>query len=162
MTLKISHGAFAGMCSEFHSWRCDIARAAGYRTEVTCDGETIVLDLDAITANNIAGSWRTPPADALLVLLAHSDVAGVISPSDSLRLADRLAELLIPLKWRTVTAKFIAACRVAVFRNEQMEFEWDPAAMMQGTLTEVLRQRFDATASGRQVTGSMGHGSTMH
>jgi hypothetical protein len=162
MTLKTSHGAFDGMCSEFHDWRCDIARAAGYRTEKTCDGEGIILDWDTITDGNIAGSWRTPPADALLVLLAHSDVAGVISPSDSLRLADRLTELLIPSKWRTVTAKFISACRVAAFRNEPMEFEWDPAAMMQGTLTGVLRQRFDATASGRQMTGSMGHGSTIH
>jgi hypothetical protein len=99
-TLKISHGAFDGMCSEFHGWRCAVARAAGYRTEETWEGETIVLDWDTVTDGNIVGAWPTPPADPLLVLLAHSDVAGKISPADGLLLADRLNELPIPTQWR--------------------------------------------------------------
>ncbi len=69
MTLKISHNAFSGMCSEFHNWRCEIARAAGYRTEENCDTARILLDWDTITDGNIMGIWPTPPVDALLVLL---------------------------------------------------------------------------------------------
>jgi hypothetical protein len=151
MTLKISHGAFDGMCSEFHDWRCDIARAAGYRTEKTCDGEGIILDWDTITDANISGVWPTPPADALLVLLAHSDVAGEILPADGLRLADRLIELLIPLKWAKVTAKFVAACRLASYRNEPMEFVWDPVATMQRLIEEHLREKLASAVPGRYV-----------
>ena len=124
MTLKISHCAFDGMCSEFHGWRCDVARAAGYGIEETWDGGCIVLPWDAISDDNIVGVWTTPPTDPLLVLLAHSDMAGKISPADGLRLADRLYELLIPAKWRNVTEKFVAACRLAGHRNEAMEFVW--------------------------------------
>ena len=72
MTLKISHGAFDGMCSEFHQWRCAIARAAGYAVKEDSADETIVLDWSRISDDNIAGIWPAPPTDPLLVLLAHS------------------------------------------------------------------------------------------
>jgi hypothetical protein len=159
MTLTISHGAFAGMCGEFHDWRCDIARVAGYQTEETSDGETIVLDYDAITANNIAGSWKNSPADPLLILLAHSDVAGVISPADALALADRLTELLIPRKWRAVTGKFIAACRLATYRNESMEFAWNPAATIQRLTEDALLNKLFADEVIRQLRSD---GLTVH
>ena len=166
MKLTISHGAFSGMCSEFYGWRCDIARAAGYRTEETWEGEAIALDCDAITANDIAGSWKTAPADPLLVLLARSDVTGVISPADGLRLADRLNELLlIPAKWRNVTEKFIAACRLAGYRNEPIEFLWDPAATVQRVIEEHLREKFAAAGPSRlevRIPEWMAHGSTVH
>ncbi len=71
MTLKDAHGAFSGMCREFHGWRCEIARAAGYGTEEKWDLARIVLDWDTITDGNVIGVWLTPPADASLVLLAH-------------------------------------------------------------------------------------------
>jgi hypothetical protein len=107
------------------------------------------LDWDSITDDNIVGVWPTPPADPLLVLLAHSDVAGKISPADGLRLADRLNELLIPAKWRKVTEKFVAACRLAGYRNEAMKFVWDPAATMQRLIKEHLREKFAAAGPGR-------------
>jgi hypothetical protein len=157
MSLTISHGAFDGMCSEFHDWRCGIARAAGYRTDETWDGGCIVLSRDAITNANISGVWPTPPTDPLLVLLAHSDVAVEIAPADGLRLADRLTELLIPSKWAKVTAKFVAACRLAGYRNEPMQFEWGPAATMQRIFADVFREKF--TAAGPEW---MAHGSTVH
>jgi hypothetical protein len=141
MTLKISHGAFSGMCSEFHGWRCEVARAAGYGIEEQWGGDYIVLDWDAITDDNILGVWKTPATDPLLVLLAHSDTEGTIGPSDALLLADRLAELLIPEEWRAETEKFIAACRLAASRNEPMEFVWDPVATMQRLIEEHLREK---------------------
>lgn len=73
MTLKISHGAFYGMCSEFHHWRCAIAKAAGFGIERDRDEEGIILDWDAITDDNMVGVWPTPPTDPSLVLLAHSE-----------------------------------------------------------------------------------------
>ena len=144
MTLTISHGAFAGMCGEFHDWRRDIARAAGYSIEETSYGGHIVLNWDVITDNNIAGSWNTPPADPLLVLLAHSDVQGTIEPSDALALVDRLTELLIPRKWRAVTERFIAACRLAIYRNESMEFAWNPAATIKRLTEDALLNKLFA------------------
>jgi hypothetical protein len=165
MTLKISHGAFGGMCSEFHDLRCDVARAAGYRIERTSDGEGIVLPWDAITDGNISRVWPMLPTDPLLVLLAHSDVGGEITPADGLRLADRLTELLIPSKWAKVTKKFVAACRLAGHRNEPMEFVWDPAAMMQRLIEEHLREKLAAAGPGRfevRIPDWMVYGSTVH
>ena len=51
------------------------------RTEETWDGGCIVLPWDAITDGNISGVRPTPPTDPLLVLLAHRDVAGEITPA---------------------------------------------------------------------------------
>jgi hypothetical protein len=141
MTLKISHGAFSGMCNEFHGWRCEVARAAGYGIEEQWGGDYIVLDWDAITDDNILGVWKTPATDPLLVLLAHSDTEGTIGPSEALRLADCLAELLVPGKWRAATEKFIAACRLAASQNKPMKFEWDPAATTQRLIEEHLREK---------------------
>ena len=165
MTWTISHGAFSGMCSEFHGWRCDIARAAGYRTEESWDIEGIVLDWDTITDDNITGVWATPPADPLIVLLGHSDIEGAIGPSDAIRLADRLTELLIPSKWRAVTKKFVAACRLAGYRNEPMEFSLDMAATMQRLIEKLLREKLSAIGPGRvevRIPEWMAHGSPLH
>ena len=141
-----------------HDLRCDIARAAQW------PGHSIVLDWYSITDDNIAGSWKSPPVDPLLVLLAHSDVVGKISPADGLRLADRPNELLIPAKWRKVTEKFVATCRLAGYRNEAMEFVWGPAAKMQRLIEERLREKFTAAGHCRfEVRIPVkAHGSTVH
>jgi hypothetical protein len=144
MTLKISPGAFDGMCSEFHGWRCTVARAAGFGIAKDCDGEGIILDWNAITDANIVGVWTTPPADPLLVLFAHSDIEGTIGTSDALALADRLTELLIPAKWRAVTKKFIAACRLATYRNEPMAFAWDTVATIRRLTEDALLNKLFA------------------
>jgi hypothetical protein len=128
--------------------RCDIARAGGYRTEETWDVEGIVLDWDTITDGNILGVWRTPQADPLLVLPAHSDTLGTI-PSDAIRLADRLTELLIPSNWRAVTETFIAVCRLAGYGNGPMEFSYGMAATMQGVIEKLLREKLSAIGPGR-------------
>ena len=80
MTLKISHGAFHDMCSEFHHWRCAIARAAGYAVEKDWAGEGIVLNWGHISDDNVAGLWPTPPTDPLLVLLRIRTWLGRLSP----------------------------------------------------------------------------------
>ena len=134
------------MCSEFHDWRCAIAQAAGYDIEEDWDGGRAILDWDTITRDNVVGNWPTPPADPLLVLLAHTDIEGTIAPSDALRLADRLNELLIPSRWRGVTEKFIRACRLSAYRNEPMEFVWDPAAMIERLMMDALHQKLVAAA----------------
>lgn len=142
MTLKISHGAFDGMCSEFHDWRCAVAEMAGYTTEEDdCGVVHISLDWDTITDDNIRGAWATRPADPLLVVLAHSDTGGEIAPADALRLADRLGELLIPATWQDTTQKLIAGCRLAAFRNEPMKFEWNPLAITRQFLMDYMRDK---------------------
>jgi hypothetical protein len=168
MTLTISHGAFVGMCSEFNAWRCAVAKAAGYPTTVELfngrmyEYELPAFDWDSISEDNIAGAWATPPANPLLVLFVHGDAEGSIEPADALRLADALAKLVIPRKWRTVTEKFIRACRLAGSRNEPMKFERDRAAMMQRLIENILREKFAAMANGRQVTRLVGHRATFH
>ena len=127
MPLKISHGAFDGMCSEFHDWRCAVAKAAGYPTtmELLDYGhmyERPAFDWDLISDDNIDGVWTTPPAKPLLVLFVHSDAEGAIEPADARRLADALTKLDIPRKWRTVTEKLITACRLAASGNEPIKF----------------------------------------
>jgi hypothetical protein len=149
MTLRISCNAFDGMCSEFHDWRWAVATTAGFRLFDDVDGLTrIDLDWDAITDDNLSGVWTTPPVDPLVVLLAHSDIGGTIEPSDALRLADRLTELLIPSKWLAVTEKFVAACRLAGHRNEPLEFVWDPAATIRRIMEDILREKLSAAGPG--------------
>jgi hypothetical protein len=166
MTLTMSHGAFVGMCSEFNTWRCAGAKAAGYPTTMELFNgrmyERPAFDWDSISEDNIAGAWATPPANPLLVLFVHGDAEGSIEPADGPRLADSLSELVIPTKWRTVTERFIRACRLAGSRNEPMKFERDRAAMVQRVIENILREKFAAMANGRQVAGLVGHGSTVH
>lgn len=85
--------------------------------------------------------WTTRPSDSLIVLLVHSNVDGTISPPDALRLADRLAELLIPAKWREVTEKFVAACRLAAYHDEPLHFEYDPGAAIARMIAVALREK---------------------
>jgi len=152
MSLKISHGAFDGLCSEFHDWRCAIAEMAGYATEEDdCEMVNIALDWDTITDDNIRGVWITPPGDPLHVIFAHSDVQGKIAPTDALRLADRLSELLIPAAWKDTTQKFIAGCRLAVWRNEPMQFEWDPATTVHRLLMDHMRDNLFTDVVREQV-----------
>lgn len=94
-------------------------------------------------------------------------MAGKISPADCLRLTDRLNELvlLIPRKWRNLTEKFIMACRLAGYRNETMNFVWDPAATVQRLIEEHLRENLVAVCPGRlevRVPEWMTHGPTVH
>jgi len=129
MTLTISHGAFCGMCSEFHDWRFSVANGAGFALEETADGMTsIALDWNVVSDDNILGVWTAPPAEALLVLFTHSDIGGEITSVDARRLADRLSELPIPQEWHVVTQRFVAGCRLAVSRNEPLQFTYDLAA----------------------------------
>jgi hypothetical protein len=70
---------------------------------------------------------------------------------------------LIPVQWRKVTEKFIAACRLAADRAEQMEFMWDPAATVRRLIHEHLREKFAAAGAGRVEVRipAMAHGSTV-
>jgi hypothetical protein len=102
------------------------------------------LRLDPITDDNILGVLTTPSADPLLVLLAHSDSEGTIEPADALRLADRLTESLMPRTFRAVAEKFIAACRLATYRNEPMEFVWDPVATIRRLTEDALLNKLFA------------------
>jgi hypothetical protein len=62
-------------------------------------------------------------------------------PADAQRLGERLNELLIPSKWQAMTAKFIAGCRLANYRNEPMEFVWDPAGTIAQLFMDMLREK---------------------
>lgn len=99
MGLSCSHGFWSGPYSMFGRWRCALAHAAGYPVgrvalENGYRADVPLLDYASFSAAQIEGVWSAPPADALLVLLVHSDCSGEIAPAEAAALADRLEGLL--------------------------------------------------------------------
>lgn len=82
----------------FGLWRNAIARAAGYELTDHPDKPWSTVDLPGITfkQENYQGEWsKGPPVeDPLLYLIVHSDVDGVIHPSEGRHLAERLEQIL--------------------------------------------------------------------
>lgn len=137
MGLDTSHDAWHGAYSAFSRWRDVVARSAGYQV-ARIEGEmfkSIQIDWGHIEPKNYQGEWDETPADALIVLIAHSDCDGVIHPEQAAPLADRLEELLplIPDEeggghiamvggYREATKRFIAGLRRAVEAGEDLDF----------------------------------------
>lgn len=142
MGLDTSHDAWHGSYGAFTRWRNAVAVAAGYevmeggvirhsdgRSDLLHD--TVLIDWGHVQDKNYSGDWDEPPADPLIVLIAHSDCDGVIHPEHAGPLADRLAELL-PLmaedqsghiwSYRGVTEQFIKGLREAVAAGEDVDF----------------------------------------
>jgi hypothetical protein len=129
MGLDTTHDCWHGAYSAFRRWRSEIAKVAGVGT-IDNDGY-YQLQWHDYVEKNYYGEWKRPPADPLIVLLAHSDCEGVIKASDCARLADRLHALLPLLHgdggghigdYRSKTAGFIAGLRAAAAANEDVEF----------------------------------------
>ena len=113
-----------------------IAEAAGYTVSTLGAHEipipTVLIDWGHITDDNLAGHWETPPADPLIVLIAHSDSDGIIPVELAGPLADRLEELLPALGdeaggghiglYRDKTRTFINGLRLAVERADIVQF----------------------------------------
>ena len=161
MTLKISHGAFHDMCSEFHHWRCAIAQAAGYTVEDDWAGGDIILDWDRISDGNIAGLWPSHPQMRSSCCWCTRIWPARLSPQMLSGLRTGLSELLIPSQWRAVTKNFIEACRLAGSRNEPLRFDYDQFATIARLIADFQREKFAAVARPRK-TNWTGHRSAIH
>lgn len=132
MGLDTSHNCWHGPYSAFTRWRTAVARAAGYdvvqKVEQGFPFDEVQIDWTAITEAHLQGAWMMTPADPLVVLIAHSDCDGYIHPAQAAPLADRLEALLPqlsdggPLSEQFLTRRFIQGLRLAVARNELVEF----------------------------------------
>lgn len=99
MGLDTSHDCWHGTYSYFHEWRNAVAKAAGWpMTRATTGHRTgeEVYDLpkrDEYTDQTYLGLWRDDPADALEVLMAHSDCDGIIPWRFTEPIAARLRQI---------------------------------------------------------------------
>ena len=143
----VSHGAWSGSYSSFNRWRTQVASAAGYwvlpipkfsegesgDSRLTWHYPFIIIDWGHIEPKQLQGEWDETPADPLMVLIAHSDCSGVLYPEQAVPLADRLEELLSVVEnegeeirgvmnAKSLTEKFIRGLRLAVEKNEFLEF----------------------------------------
>lgn len=136
MGLDTSHDAWNGAYGAFSRWREAVAKAAGYAV-ARLEGdphETILIDWGHVADKNYQGEWDEPPADPLMVLIAHSDCDGVIHPVHAGPLADRLEALLPDLSsdgeghltryggYQGATERFIKGLRAAAAAREDLEF----------------------------------------
>jgi hypothetical protein len=150
MGLDITHDAWSGAYGAFSRWRDALAEAAGYELAWIATGELfeddrppvgkwvptrriVLIDWGHIHRKNYDGEWDQPPADPLILLIAHSDCDGHLEPEHCALLADRLTELLPSIpeganggghlgNIRATTERFIAGCRVAAEAGERLEF----------------------------------------
>lgn len=131
MGLDVSHDAWSGAYSAFHRFRTRIAEVAGYSHQWEAGKFTIEDGEDASESGIYEGNWKKAPADAVLLLLLHSDCDGKIEPEHCRLLADRLEGLLPNLHgdggghlgdYRAKTEQFIKGLREAAEANEPLEF----------------------------------------
>ena len=115
MGLDTSYDCWNGPYSSFHAWRVEVARAAGINLNSMC----------GFSYKAEGTKWEALKPDAIHILLDHSDCDGEIAASDTLKLAERLEELL-PLiedeRWVSKTKTFIDGLREAHANNDVVEF----------------------------------------
>jgi hypothetical protein len=132
MGLDTTHGCWHGAYSGFNRWRESLAKVAGYTVQtITWDDGTklpaVLVDYGHLNIH-AEGEWDKTPDDPLLILIVHSDCDGVIHPKQAKPLADRLEELLPLLPtgeffdWKKDTKEFIDGLRLAINKNEDVEF----------------------------------------
>ena len=134
MGLDVSHDAWHGAYSAFTRWRNRLAEAAGYEiAKIEGGGPPLILiDWGHIVEKNYYGEWDSTPIDPLILLIAHSDCDGMLTPEHASLVADRLTELLPLLpdepeaghirNMRAKTQQFIDGCLLAAANGEQLEF----------------------------------------
>jgi len=148
MGLDISPGVWSGAYGAFSRWRHMLAEAAGYevaevvtevisspgRMDYKSTRPTVLIDWGHIKPENYEGVWAKAdePADPLILLIAHSDCDGHLTPRHARLLADRLEELLpllpdeiMPGHIGDLHAKtriFIDGCRAAHKANQRLRF----------------------------------------
>ena len=93
MGLIMSHGCYSGPYCGFHQWRLRLAKQIGLEIVVDRGFTTWIVPWDDMPDGASLGDWPVPPAEPLMILLAHEDDAGLIRPADAALLADRLVEL---------------------------------------------------------------------
>jgi len=94
MGLSTSHDCYRGGYGGFKHLRLELAKAAGYDTEIhPSAGEIPKLDWKTYPDSAEFGEWDELPDDILIVLLVHSDCEGKLPHSLCKPLAERLKEL---------------------------------------------------------------------
>jgi len=148
MGLDVTHGAWHGAYSAFSRWRHMLAEAAGYevaevvtevisspgRMDYKSTRPMVLIDWGHIKPENYEGVWAKDdePSDPLILLIAHSDCGGMLTPRHARLVADRLEELLALLpdevapghigNVRDKTRTFIGGCRAAHKANQRLRF----------------------------------------
>ena len=135
MGLDTTHNCWHGSYGAFSRWRNALAEAAGYMvgTLKETGRATVLIDWGHLREDfELLGMWEQPPADPLLVLIAHSDCEGFIYVRDLEALARRMEELLPLLGdkdvvghiglYRDATERFISGLRLASERGEDVQF----------------------------------------
>jgi len=96
--LDTTHDCWHGSYTNFTLWRNQIARSAGYTVTAHPDKPWATIDIPGIRfkPENFQGEWGggPPVEDPLVYLIVHSDIDGVIHPSEGRHLAARLEQLL--------------------------------------------------------------------
>jgi hypothetical protein len=119
MGLDVTHNCWHSSYSHFAEWRDALASAAGLGSQLSA------MMIAGIPSDaNLAGDWDETPFDPLVVLMAHLDYDGHITPRDAAPLAARLNELLPKLSKEDVatTRQFIAGLKKAAKAGETVEF----------------------------------------
>lgn len=121
MGLDVSHGAWSGAYSSFHTWRVALATAAGGRLEPHPD----VPWMAKYTYDRAAFDTELQER-GFDTLMQHSDCDGRISPQMCKHVADALEHLLPKLarsgEMTDRTVRFIEGCRRAHARGEYLDF----------------------------------------
>jgi len=98
MGLDTTHDCWSGAYSSFGMWRNAVARAAGYTLTERSDVPWATIQIPGIRfkPENSKGDWADGPyvEDPLIYLFVHSDIDGVIHPSEGCHLAERLEQIL--------------------------------------------------------------------
>jgi hypothetical protein len=96
--LDTTHDCWTGSYSFFTIWRTEIARAAGYTLTERSEAPWPRIEFPGLQfkPENFKGDWADGPVveDPLVYLLVHSDIDGVIHPSEGRHLAARLEQIL--------------------------------------------------------------------
>lgn len=114
MGLDTSHGAWSGAYSRFNRFRVAIGKAAGVKFPESFEDSFIEMPQDY---------QKTNPG--LYEFFTHSDCDGEISPELCGKLANEMERILDRIadpEWRERAQQWIAGCRCAAQRGEDLEF----------------------------------------
>jgi len=134
MGLDCSHDAFSGGYARFNHMRYKILSAAVGRTIIPFEpkSDKFLAGLFGecnVTYENLGGEWKTVPEEPLMILIAHADNEGFITPEHCILLHNRILELMPEIEKIVddsyqlgLIQAFAAGCLLAHSEGERLEF----------------------------------------